>query len=149
MSDITQFILAAMLKSPTASVSSVTDATGTINQDTHKAYTVGAMTAGVLKSILSVTGAGVLYSAYLKTILAGVRTSRLQIVLDGRATPFFDITTAALNGANFYLPGAGILVGNTTLYPEFLPFNKSLEILAASSVTETDPFTVYARYRTV
>lgn len=106
----------------------------------------GAVTATVLKPVLTLTGAGVLNFFGVYAMDATVRTMRIQIVLDG--VTVFDSTSAAIAA-----PGQGAFpVGvwnqtNTMAYPDEIPFKTSCVINMASSLTETDKFNTFSMYR--
>lgn len=97
----------------------------------------GALTAGTLKTLLSVSGAGEVSSLALKTIDASSRTLRLRVVVDGVVA--FDSTSAAVAQAD-----AGCVIGDGVGAPGVIfsgspiRFLTSLVVEVASSVTETD-----------
>lgn len=115
-----------------------------------KATTSGALTANTLKTVLSVTGAGVLYFVGVSTVDTTSRTMRLVITLDGQATPAFDSTSAAITVANTAGFAVGNMDGNNAYSPapQEIPFSTSCLIQIASSVSETDKMNVFLLYRT-
>lgn len=105
----------------------------------------GACTAGVLKTILSVTGSKVrLNYLQLTNNDATARNNRVRITIDG--TVVFDATVANSSGSHHV--AVGQLVGGTTTSALFQPVdaNNSLLIEYSSSVTETDKATLYYAY---
>lgn len=95
----------------------------------------GALTSGVLSTVLTVTGAGRVpqLSAYAKDTTS--RTIRLVVEVDGLSV--FDATSAAIAVANTGIFAAG--GGNNPLSTgEPITFTASLVVRVASSLTETD-----------
>lgn len=94
----------------------------------------GAMTAGVYKNVLTVSGSGVLNFAAFGSI-GGPRTISLRITIDG--TVVYSATTSSGNERG--LVGAGALIWETSTYASValdqIPFNTSLVIDVASSDT--------------
>ena len=114
----------------------------------------GALSAGVLATVLSVTGGGVIDRLALYTKDATARTLRLQVVLDGVTA--FDSTSASTSTT-----AAGIIAIGTVVLAEAagsiysfmtgaaISFNSSCVIKVASDLTETDKIAVLISYRTV
>lgn len=107
----------------------------------------GATTAGTLKTALSVNGRGQLNWLNAFTANATARTIRIKITRDG--TVIYDKTTASIStiGQGPIAIGAG--QGNSTPpVVAFQPilFNASLLVEIASSLTETDGFSVAWNY---
>lgn len=101
----------------------------------------GELTANTLKSILTISGSGVLAMCYVSSMNATSRTMRLQIIVDG--TTAFDATSAAVTAADSALIGAGQVAskdasGYWYVIPLPIPFSTSLDVKIASSLTETD-----------
>lgn len=110
----------------------------------------GAMTAATLKTILSVTGSGSIDFLSARGMDATARTMRMKITIDGVVV--FDYTSASIasatvNGAVFIGSGDGTgSVWSAGIEPTL--FNTSLLVEVASSLTETDKFTIGYKYRT-
>ena len=106
----------------------------------------GALTAGTLKTLLSITGAGEInYLALLKTDATN-RTIRLKVTIDG--VEVFDATSGADATAYLGLVAIGSLISSA--YPQLggVVFNVSLLVEVASSLTETDKLTLATIYET-
>ena len=121
----------------------------TIGIANSKTVLSGAMTAGVLKTLLSVSGAGSIEFLSLMTMSTTARTMRIKLTIDGQVA--FD-STSATTSANEY--GAVVLGSGNAPFGSSVPtyeptlFNTSLLIEVASSITETDKFTLGYKYRT-
>jgi hypothetical protein len=103
----------------------------------HLAANSGACSAGVLKTILSVTGSKVRLNFFqLTNNDATARNNRVRITIDG--TVVFDATVANSSGSHHI--AVGQIIGGTTSSAIFHPVdaNNSLLIEYSSSVTETD-----------
>jgi hypothetical protein len=98
--------------------------------------TVITYTAGTLKTILSLTGSGAIYSLTARMADGTSRTMRIKITIDG--TVAFDSTSGSPTAVNY----GGLIITNDT------PFAVSLLIEAATSNTESAPFVFTYRYRT-
>lgn len=101
----------------------------------------GALTANTLKSILTISGSGVLAMCYVTAVNATSRTMRLQIIVDGTAA--FDATSGTVASEGTALIGVGQVSakdpsGYYYVIPLPIPFNTSLDVKIASSLTETD-----------
>lgn len=105
----------------------------------------GAMTAGVLKTVLSVSGKGKLPLLAVKFIDGTSRTVRVKITIDGGVA--FDYTSAAIASAGDFVVIIGN-VGASSYVQEALPitWNSSLLIELADSLTETDKLGAYYKY---
>jgi hypothetical protein len=125
------------------------DATAlTSNSGYLKVVNTPALTAGVLSTILSLTGRGAI------NFLAGqpgnttVRTHRFKVTLDGIV--IFDGTSTATNSASRILNVIGQVYNPATatsvVIPEMLTFETSLLIEYASSLTETGQTSIGYRY---
>jgi len=106
----------------------------------------GAMSAGVLKTALSVSGRGRINWAAVYTNDVTSRTLRMVITIDGAVVR--DHTTAAISTINTGFVGIGGGTASTTPVAVFQPlrFTSSLLIEIASSVTETDKATFASIY---
>ncbi|OGT54237.1 MAG: hypothetical protein A3E01_00170 [Gammaproteobacteria bacterium RIFCSPHIGHO2_12_FULL_63_22] len=107
------------------------------------------MTANTLKTALTVTGSGALNFFGLTCVDTTSRTMRIKITLDGVVVS--DATSAAIVTTDL----GGYPIGamfNATSNPiavfDEIGFVSSCLIEIASSVTETDKFNVFMRYRT-
>ena len=112
----------------------------------------GALTANTLATALSITGAGMLMLAGLRTMDATARTVRLKITIDGVSC--FDATSSSIAVSADGIVGVGSILNNGTaggsahVFAQ-VTFNSSLLIQVASSLTETDKIalkTVYQVY---
>jgi hypothetical protein len=94
----------------------------------------GALTAGALTTLLTVTGSGrvPLLMAFSKNSTS--RTIRLVVEVDGVSV--FDATTSVFAGTSSGLVAAG--QGNPPVPSEPIRFSSSLVVRVASSLTETD-----------
>lgn len=113
-----------------------------------KTVTSGATTAGVLKTILSLSGTGVISFMAMMSADATSRTHRLKVTLDG--VVIFDATTAVTTTTTYVFSAIGTIVNtaaSTHSAPNFEPlsFNTSLLIEYADSLSETDG--AYLAYR--
>ena len=157
MSNLNQFLSGVHSRSPTSIIRSCSvagwtkEALGDVNATTGaKIIASGALTAATLATILTVTGGGVL--EFLSIITAAgdatARTMRLQLTIDGVAA--WDYTSASSSswaqndGAVIVGSAARVATGSVAV-----PFNTSLVIKVASSVTETDKFNIGVKYWTV
>lgn len=112
----------------------------------------GACTAGVLKTILSITGRGAISGLFLASVDTTFRTHRVKITLDGVVV--FDSTTSVVYdqavvpviGAISVAGPSGSPVG---IVENPIMFDQSLLVEYATSVTENDKtkfvYTYYTR----
>lgn len=126
-------------------------AAGPTSAGAYKSTLSGALTAGTLATMLTVSGGGVLSYLAVSAVDATARTMRLQLTLDGVIA--FDSTTASISTANFGIMAVGsVQVYSATvpngLYTAEIPFN-SMVVKIASSLTETDKVYWHIAYRTV
>ena len=123
-------------------------ASGAVPPYNIKVVAIGAVTSNVLKTVLSVSGAGQIDFLSLTTVDTTSRTLRAKVTIDG--TVVFDSTSAVIASVNYgFTPlGACSSSGGTppALQPTF--FNSSLLVEVASSLTETDKANVGYNYRT-
>lgn len=100
----------------------------------------GALTAATLKSLLTLSGAGELGYLDVRSTDATARTIRCQVKVDGLIV--FDATTGTISASQNGMLIVGELGGSPSFAPSptGLPirWNSSLEVLVASSLTETD-----------
>ena len=112
----------------------------------------GALTANTLKTMLTISGAGVLKFAGVQSLDTTSRTLRLTITLDGVVV--FDATTAATTVTSATQVGVGGLTIHTAATPSFIPefervpFNVSCVVEIASSLSETDKLAALLAYET-
>lgn len=112
-----------------------------------KSIASGATTADVLKTMLSISGAGVVKFLCLKKVDATPRTLRLKVTIDG--VTVFDATSASDTNDNYGLLAVGSNIDSAWPQLESVAFNSSLLVEAASSVaSETDKLTLYTIYET-
>lgn len=109
----------------------------------------GPTTAGVLKTILSLSGSGVISLLAVESVDATSRTHRLKVTLDG--VVIFDATSAAVASVSQVLSAIGGISYIIASLPvavslEPLAFSTSLLIEYACSLTETDGATIGYRY---
>jgi hypothetical protein len=111
----------------------------------------GATTAGVYKSLVSVSGSGVLSVLLLQSITAGPRDMHAKVTIDGVVVLERQKNAAgALRGCNVVgslhaTTGTG---GFSFFNSDYLPFSKSLDISIKSSLSETDQISIAYRYHT-
>jgi hypothetical protein len=142
----------AGLKVSTASIVSAFSTSGytTITIDPAQPYAKadlsGGVTANILKTYFSDTGAGVISSLAVKVNDATSRTIRVKVTVDGSPTPVFDSTSAAssVNVRGLIVCGSGSF-SSAGIVPEIPPiyYKSSILIEFASSLTETDKFTIF------
>jgi len=107
----------------------------------------GAMTAGTLKTLLSISGVGVrLFHLTFRTNDATARTIRVKITVDG--TVICDATSASISTSGNGGLWAGFRSTSTPNAPITITSNSVLLIEYASSVTETDKITAEYFYNT-
>lgn len=112
-----------------------------------KSIASGATTADVLKTMLSISGAGAVKFLWLIKVDTTPRTLRLKVTIDG--VPVFDATSASDTNANHGLLAVGNTISSSYPQLESVAFNSSLLVEAASSVaSETDKLTLYTIYET-
>ena len=106
------------------------------------------MVASTLKTILSVAGGGSIDFLAAWVADATARTLRMRITLDSTVVYDFISASAATvsNGAVFI--GGGNNNASNIANPQPLAFNTSLLVEMASSLTETDKFSIGYRYIT-
>ena len=113
--------------------------------DNAKVVASGALTAGVLSTVLSITGPGQCPLLAMTTADGTARTLRMQVVCDGITV--FDSTSAsiALNNKGGIVAGScdtsGRVIDGAPIY-----WNSSFVVKIASSLTETDKIDVAYRY---
>jgi len=115
----------------------------------EKATLSGALTANTLKTMLNISGAGVLKACAVQALDTTSRTLRLKITFDGVVV--FDPGASAANTTkNSAIVGVG---GITTYNPttfilafERIPFNTSCLVEIASSLSETDTLALLYAY---
>lgn len=123
-----------------------------IQANNVKSTLSGALTANTLKTVLNITGAGVLKFAGVQTGDTTSRTLRIKITIDG--TVAFDATSAAATASNAMQIGVGSLTIRDPATPNYLPalerepFNSSCLVEIASSLSETDKVYFVHAYET-
>ena len=104
----------------------------------------GSLSAGVLATALSVSGAGEIgyLSVYARDTTS--RTVRIKVTIDGGTPAVFDATSSAITTTNSGLLVVGNLPSSTPYVGAVIPlrWNTSLLIEIASSLTETDKIAI-------
>lgn len=110
-----------------------------------KVSSSGAVTAGTLKTALTVTGAGCLQFVLVTTTDNTPRTLRTKITLDGNVV--YDYTTGNITSADAGIHAIG--AGNNTnmIIYEQVFFNRSCLVEFASSLSETDKQNIHLKYQ--
>lgn len=159
MSNLNQFLSGVMSRSPTSIIQSnstngytpeatVSAAANGLNVRVDaKEILSGALTAATLATVLNLTGGGVISYLSIFAVDATARTLRLQLVIDG--TTVFDSTSASNSTADkgSLIIGSQASSGWATEYA--IPFNASLVVKIASSLTETNKIGIGVKYRLV
>lgn len=159
MSNLNQFLSGVMSRSPTSIIQSnstngytpeavVSTAGNGLNLRVNaKEILSGALTAATLATVLNLTGGGVISYLSIFAVDATARTLRLQLVIDG--TTVFDSTSASNSTAD----RGSLIIGSqaSSGWPaEYaIPFNASLVVKIASSLTETNKIGIGVKYRLV
>lgn len=156
MSNFDQFMSSPILRPPTSLVNARTVASNVPGEllstisDVARVTLSGALTANTLKTMLTITGRGVLDIIGYGTVDATARTVRVQITIDG--TVVANVTSGSIATANTGGILIGAVIGNNTI-PSFvfgrIPFNVSCLVEIASSLTETDKVRFYDAYQLV
>ncbi len=105
----------------------------------------GALVAGVLSTVLDLSGPGVVSFSACASVDATARTHRLKCTIDGVVV--FDFTTASVSAANRGIYLVGTIVGAGFPGLSLVPFNQSFKLEYASSLTETDKTNHFFQYR--
>jgi len=102
------------------------------------AVSSGALVANTLKTLLTVSGQGLVSMLTAYALDTTARTVRLVVEVDGAEV--FDATSSAIsNGVGYGIYAAGANYGGSMFGPgEPIVFNDSLVVKVASSVSETD-----------
>jgi hypothetical protein len=137
----------ALINATSTTGSSADTVTNNGSQQGLKFVTSGALTAGVLATVLSISGAGQIPAFLCRGADATARTHRLKMTVDGVVV--YDATTASVSATNrgIALVGFSTFNINCTI-SDPVNFNKSLLIEYASSVTETDLTSFLYIYKT-
>ena len=126
---------------------------GTMDAISGKKYLSGALTAITYKELVSVTGPGVISSAYVQSVYGDTtsRTIGLKITIDGRDV--FSAISAASTIANDGLVGVGLAssgrAGFAQVMPEPKMFDSSLSISVRSSLNESDKLLLQVDYHLI
>lgn len=106
----------------------------------------GAGTAGVLTTVLNITGSGVLEFLGAQSINSTARTIRLKLTIDG--TVVFDATSNSIAAPSTGVMAAGIKLASFAQLAAYA-FKYSMKVEVASSLTESGGINVgYQYYRT-
>lgn len=113
----------------------------------------GALTSGVLKSMISVAGkAGRMSLCAVHTNDATAQTLRLQVIVDGvTGSPTFDTTSSSVSASNLGILAAGTTdssAGNILFDGQEITWKTSLDVSIASSASATDKITFVSKYVT-
>jgi hypothetical protein len=102
----------------------------------------GALTAATLKTLLTISAPGEIFTITAYTKNATSRTLRCRVTLDGVVV--FDATSGAIAAAGTGMLIAGGDLSSATLTVNFgsLRFNQSCVVEVASSLTETDTLAI-------
>ena len=112
-----------------------------------KVVASGACIAATLKTVLSLSGSGVVNFFGASGIDATARTHRLKCTVDGVVV--FDSTTASSASANFGLMLVGFMNNSgVPLFYDQIPYSASFLVEYASSLGETDKTNFAYLYRT-
>jgi len=111
----------------------------------------GALTAGVLSTIFSATGGGVVMPLLtVSTKDTTSRTLRVVVEVDGdTVTPAFDYTSATITTNDTGVCLAGSSRGGFTIQLEPIRSSSSLVVKVASSLNETDKFRIQYHFQEV
>lgn len=106
-----------------------------------KTVTTPAVVAGVLTTILSLSGRGCISFLACSSVNSSARTHRLKVTLD--SVVIFDATSIPIGSTTQYCPAIGSLTQTSNspvamgVVPRDLDFNESLLVEYASSLSET------------
>ena len=147
MSNLSQFIGGSRPPKTIVNSSSSGTLLSSIGVSGAKSIASGATTADVLKTMLSISGAGAVKFLCLTKVDTTPRTIRLKVTIDG--VTVFDATSASDTNANYGLLAVGSSIDSAWPQLDSVAFNSSLLVEAASSVaSETDKLTLYTIYET-
>lgn len=110
----------------------------------------GALTATTWKTLVSITGGGVLNFSAVQALDTTARSMGMRITIDGVVVSTRETLDAAMN-ANAFIPVVGSSVTTTNLNDfkfDPIPFAVSLLIEVRSSLSETDKIAALYNYRT-
>ncbi len=113
----------------------------------------GALTSGVLKSMISIAGkAGRMSLCAIHTNDATDQTLRLQVIVDGvTGSPTFDTTSSSVSAANLGIFAAGTVdgsAGSVLIDGQEITWKTSLDVSIASSASATDKIVFVSKYVT-
>lgn len=109
-----------------------------------KSLASGALTAGVLGTVLNITGRGQINLIGAHSVDATSRTIRLKVTADGLV--IFDATTNVMASSSIGLLALGYTDSATVHKFQPLRFSNSLLVQIASSLTETDKINTLVNY---
>ena len=105
----------------------------------------GALTANTYKTIVSVTGQGILKFCGVASVDATTRTQSIRITIDGVVV--CEKSVAGVNAINKGIVAVGGLVDSTSVARfDRLAFNTSLLVEVKSNITETDKLYTLTNY---
>ena len=103
----------------------------------------GALTANTLKRLVNKTGRGRANIVTAYALDTTSRTVRLQVIVDGQATPAFDATSSAITSVGRGIVAVGSLdSGNGAQSMQPIDYSTSFEVWVASSLSEADKVAV-------
>lgn len=108
----------------------------------------GALTANTYKTLLSVTGAGVLNFLALLAMDATARTASIRLTLDGVVVSTRTGNIAAVNDGFLVVGSAPFNTTNSAAGMDAVPFSLSMLVEVKSNLTETDTLATFINYRT-
>lgn len=108
----------------------------------------GALTANTYKTLLSVTGAGVLNFMAMNAVDATSRTMTLRLTLDGGEVITRSVTTAVQYEGAIIAGSSPFSTTASGMGFDAIPFSTSMLVEVKSSVTETDKVAISYNYRT-
>ena len=149
MSNLSQFIGSPLLRPPISIVNYYSSGGASITKAVgygSKTILSGALTAGVLKELLNISGAGVLLFLSAAVMDTTSRQITLKLTIDG--TVVFNAQTEAITvaGRGPVAVGSVDAAANKDIAYESVPFNESLVVQVASTLSETDMVAIYVRY---
>jgi len=119
------------------------------NKNNIRVLLSGALTADTYKTMVSVTGAGVLNFASVQTVDATSRNIYCRITIDGTVVATRSSLTTITATAQVVAVGGYMNSANGVVALDAIPFNTSLLIEIKSSLTETDKLNACFVYRTI
>jgi hypothetical protein len=157
MSDYSQFALSPIQRPPIELVNAHSDGNAfarfiwySMYNTMVKAVLSGALTADTYKTMLDITGSGVIGVCGVATVDNTSRAVGLKITIDG--TVAFEAVSSATTVVNAGIFGiGGAIITSTSVYgnniSELVVFNTSLKVEISSTLNETDKVRVLYNYK--